>query len=885
MSFWSRIHNALRGDRLSRDIDEEFAAHIQEALAHGRGPAEAGQAFGSLLRQREESRDMRVAAWLDSLRADAVFGWRQIVKRKAASAAAILSLALGMGACTAAFRLIDAVLLRPLPVAVPERLYAVSRQEFRLAADGKAHIYDGWAYPAFRLMRTAVKDQAELIAVSFNTTDLIYASEQETEKAHVQYVSGWMFGSFGLRAALGRLLTEDDDREPGANPYAVLSDDYWARRFARDPKVVGRTFRMANRLYEVVGVCAGPFTGTGTGFVTDIFMPTMMNPAVDRSDSTWHETLAQLKPGIAVEPVRARLDAVSRAFEAERARGFAGMSKQSIDEWLKQRVVLQPAAAGFSSIQKSYRRPLVALGVLVALVLMIACANVANLMTAQAAARAREMALRVSIGAGRWRLVQLVLVEGAWLGFLSAAAGAIFAWWSAPFVVGMLNPLGDPVRLSLPADWRVLGFGLALTLGVTLLFGLAPALHASAVKPASALKGGDDPHSRRRLMHSLVAVQAAFCFLVLYAASLLVATFERLSQEPTGFSAERLLTLNTVAERAQPQAFWDQVVEHLRTVPGVQSVALASRPLLSGYSSNDAVAVDGGPPSDDMAYFLNVSPGWVEEMKIPLMDGRDFRAGDTYPGVAIVSETFAKRYFKGENPVGRWFERATDEGPRFRLQIVGLVRDAHYLDLREPMLPVAYIPFRQVDGKGELQPVRRGTVIVCTSSANPRALALVLSREVTKARPEFRVSKIETQSEIDQMYTVRERLLAVLALFFAAVALLLAGVGLYGVLDYSVLQRRREIGIRIAIGAQGGAIARLVTAPVFSMVLAGGLAGLALGMASMRYIESLFYEVKATDLGAVALPSLMILAAAMLAAVPAVIRAVRIDPAAMLRAE
>jgi predicted permease len=449
----------------------------------------------------------------------------------------------------------------------------------------------------------------------------------------------------------------------------------------------------------------------------------------------------------------------------------------------------------------------------------------------------------------------------------------------------MLNPLGDPVRLSLPADWRVLGFGLALTLGVTLLFGLAPALHASAVKPASALKGGDDPHSRRRLMHSLVAVQAAFCFLVLYAASLLVATFERLSQEPTGFSAERLLTLNTVAERAQPQAFWDQVVEHLRTVPGVQSVALASRPLLSGYSSNDAVAVDGGPPSDDMAYFLNVSPGWVEEMKIPLMDGRDFRAGDTYPGVAIVSETFAKRYFKGENPVGRWFERATDEGPRFRLQIVGLVRDAHYLDLREPMLPVAYIPFRQVDGKGELQPVRRGTVIVCTSSANPRALALVLSREVTKARPEFRVSKIETQSEIDQMYTVRERLLAVLALFFAAVALLLAGVGLYGVLDYSVLQRRREIGIRIAIGAQGGAIARLVTAPVFSMVLAGGLAGLALGMASMRYIESLFYEVKATDLGAVALPSLMILAAAMLAAVPAVIRAVRIDPAAMLRAE
>jgi predicted lysophospholipase L1 biosynthesis ABC-type transport system permease subunit len=272
-------------------------------------------------------------------------------------------------------------------------------------------------------------------------------------------------------------------------------------------------------------------------------------------------------------------------------------------------------------------------------------------------------------------------------------------------------------------------------------------------------------------------------------------------------------------------------------------------------------------------------------MKIPFMDGRDFRAGDTYPGVAIVSETFAKRFFQGKNPVGRWFERASDEGPRLRLQIVGLVRDVRYLDMRGPILAVAYLPFRQVDGKGVLQPVRRGTIIVRTSSANPAGLAAVLRREVTKARPEFRVSNIETQTQIDQGHTVRERLLATLALFFAVVALLLAGVGLYGVLDYSVLQRRREIGIRMAIGAQAGAIARLVTLPVFTMVLAGGLAGLALGMASVRYTESLFYEVKATDLGALAVASLTILAAALVAALPAAIRALRIDLAAMLRAE
>src|SRR3984885_14694771 len=258
MSWRSRIANVFLGHSLGREIDEELQSHIDEAIRQGRDPAEARKAFGSVLRQREESRDIRLIAWLDSLRADAVFGWRQLRKNKVTSAAAILSLALGIGACTSAFRLIDALLLRPLPVANPEQLYAISRQEIRLAWDGKAHTYDGWAYPAFRLMRAAATDQAELIAVSgVSGTDLTYASDQEMEKAHVQYVSGSMFDSFGLQPVSGRLLTENDDREPGAHPYAVLSDDYWALRFARDPKVIGRTFRMGNRLYEIVGVCAG----------------------------------------------------------------------------------------------------------------------------------------------------------------------------------------------------------------------------------------------------------------------------------------------------------------------------------------------------------------------------------------------------------------------------------------------------------------------------------------------------------------------------------------------------------------------------------------------------------------------------------------------------
>ncbi|MGA2742747.1 MAG: FtsX-like permease family protein [Bryobacteraceae bacterium] len=554
-----------------------------------------------------------------------------------------------------------------------------------------------------------------------------------------------------------------------------------------------------------------------------------------------------------------------------------------VDAFLHQELLLEPAASGISDMQKDYRGALAALAVLVALVLLIACANVANLMTAQAAARAREMALRVAIGAGRWRLAQLVLVESAMLAFVAAALGGVFAWWAAPFVAGKINPPDDPLRLFLPADWRVLGFVLAMTLGITCLFGMAPALRASAVQPAGALKGGDDPHARRGTMYALVAAQAAFCFVVLFMAGLLVATFERLSHQSTGFSSERLLTVDTVARRPQSPLLWDQVAERLRAIPGIQKVALAGWPLLSGNGWNGFVRVDGAPASDVLGYFLSVSPGWLETMQIPLVDGRDFRAGDTFPWVAIVNETFAKAYCGGVDPVGKWFARTGNH--RERIQIVGLVRDARYRNMREPITPTAYVPFAEIDAQGAFVPQSSGTFIVRTSSRNPLAMASVLRQEVPRARPEFRASNIRTQQELIERHTIRERLLAALAVFFAAVALLLGGVGMYGVLDYSVLQRRREIGIRMAIGAPAVDIARLVTAHVFLMVLAGAAVGLILGMASVRYIAALLYQVKPGEMATIALPAVVILAAAMLAALPAVFHAVRTDPAATLRAE
>jgi predicted permease len=606
----------------------------------------------------------------------------------------------------------------------------------------------------------------------------------------------------------------------------------------------------------------------------------MMHPGAVHDDWVWHRTLALLNPGVPVEPLRAKLNATSRAWEENRAKGFVGMTKQNIDRFLDQTVVLESAAAGASGLQQDYRRSLIALAVLVALVLLIACANVANLMTVQAAARAREMALRVSIGAGRARLVQLVLVESAMLATLAAIAGGVFAWWSAPFVASRINPPDNPVRLSLPADWHVLGFGLALTFAVTLLFGLAPALRASAVKPASVLKGGQDPHARRRMMHALVAAQVAFCFLVLFVAGLFAATFQRLSHRDIGFSPERILTLDTVAQRAAAPIVWDQIADRLRAVPGVEKVSLSEWPLLNTRGWNGFVSVNGAPPGPVLAYFLKISPGFIDVMKMHLLEGRDFREGETSPGAAIVNQTFVREFFRGTSPVGQMFAKGSA-----RYQVVGVVRDAPYDNLRETPRPVAYVPFHLIGANGAPIPVGEGNFVVRTSSANPLALVSTLRREIPDARPDFRVSNIRTQQELIDRQTIRERLLAMLALFFAGVALLLAGIGLYGVLDYSVLQRRREIGIRVAIGAQAADIAGRVTSEVFAMTLTGALAGVVLGMVSVRYIESLLYQVDAASLAMLILPGLIILAAALLAALPAVIRALRIDPVSMLRSD
>jgi predicted permease len=879
MSLWTRIANVFRGDRLRSEIEEELESHVSEAVEHGRSEEEARRALGNSLRQREASYGVRVAGWMDTLRADLVFGWRQLKRNKVTSAAAVLSLALAMGACVSSFRLMDALLWRPLPVAHAERLYALQRG---VILNGKPLFFGQWSYPNFELMREAAKGDAELIAASMTArTDVTYATDEEMEKAYVQYVSGWMFDDFGLKPALGRLLTAQDDRTPGAHPYAVLSYDYWKRRFGRDPKIIGKTVRLGEQIFEVVGVGPEAFTGTEPGTVTEIFLPTMMHHSVTRKDTSWHRTLIIVNPGKPLEPLRAKLEAVARRFEKERLGGAVPTYESAANE----RVRIEPAASGASTMQGEYRHALMWLGVLVALVLLIACANVANLMTALATSRAREMALRVAIGAGRWRLIQMVLVESAMLAALAAVGGALFAWWSTPLVTTMISTPDYPARFILSMDWRMLGFSAALVVAVVMLFGLLPALRASAVKPVSALKGGEDAHTRRRALHGMVAVQVAFCFVVVFVAGLFVGTFRSLKTRPLGFDVSGLLLLETISPHGQRPETWAQVGESLRAMPGVEKVAESLMPLLSTSVWSDSISMNGGPASINQGYFLNVSPGWFETMRLPLLAGRDFRQSDAFPGSAIVNETFVKQFLGGKGPLGTYFEIVDYLGSKQKCQIVGVVADTPYSSMREPILPVAFVPYRDVDEKAIVLPKSFGTFLIRMKDGDPQVLGAELRRKVSQAGAGLRVSNVETQQALLDAQLVRERLLAMLGFFFATVALLLAGIGLYGVLNYTVLQRQKEIGIRIALGARGPQVAQLVTLEVVRMVLIGSASGIALGIGTARYVESLLYGVKANDTAMLGIPLATIVAAVTLAALPAITRALKVNPVEMLRAE
>lgn len=832
-----------------------------------------------------------MAGRLDAIIADVIFGWRQLLKHKSASAASILSLALGIGASLAAFQLVEALFLRTLPVAHPEQLYEVT---YPSLSDGRISSLDRLDYAGVGALRASVKNQAEVMPLSVPLRlEAAWGADTQIERIWLQYVPGAMFGSFGLKPALGRLLAPSDDLTPGVEPYAVISYDYWSRRFAKDPRVIGqhlRTGYMGYQILEIVGVAPEGFTGTDPGTFTDVFAPNMMNiPAITKGGWNGYRAWVQVKPDNRLDQIQPRLTAALHAYREDQVKAWAPeRQKAEKDFFVAAPASLEHAGQGRSGTQHSYERPLAILSALVGFVLLMACINVANLMTAQSTARAREMALRVSLGAGRARLVQLLLIECGLLAVAACILGFLFSWWSAPFIISRLTPAAYPVRLALQLDWRVVSFAAILCSGVTVLFGLVPALRASSTRPGATLKELDNPRAHRRWMHILIAAQVAFCSFVLFIAGLFVLTFLRMANQPTGFSAARVLAIESESDAALAPGRWYQVAEKLKHIPGVESAAVSEYALMSYNAQTRFIWANSRLPDGtwvNSTWFLGVSPGWFETMKLELLHGRDFRSDDEYPNVAIVNEKFAHRYFGNDSPLGHSFETTpsmSEASPHLAMRIVGVVRDARFEDMRMPVPATAYVPFR---GLTALWNRNHATFLVRTISLNPMALASTLRRAIPNLEAAMRVVNITSQEELVDSQMVRERLLATVALFFAAVALILGSVGLYGVLNYLVIERRREFGIRIALGASARNIARLVSFGAFAMITVGSAIGIELGRESSRYIIGLLYEVKPVDPNMLTAPLIALIGVAILAAIPPVVRAIRTDPASLLRTE
>ena len=884
-----RLKGFLRRSRSDADLAEELRVHLafeaDREEARGQTPVKAVRAarvrLGGEAQAMERLRDQRSLPRLDALAADLVFGWRQLVRYRTASISAILSLGLALGATMAAFRLVDTVLLRPLPVADPARLFVISTSAHD--ADGTSDTRDDSDYPTYRKYAQVVQGQADLLLMGSAVRRPIQVSGGSRELATQQFVSGNVFGSLGLRPALGRLIGESDDVTPGAHPVAVISHEFWRRRFAGAGDVLGKSIRVGSRSLEIIGVAPKGFTGSEPGAVTDFYLPAMMNPEALNADGwSWFRTWVRPKPGVDPRQVQTQLQARFYADRVEYAKRFgADTPKSYIQTYLNEQLSLLPAAAGVSGVQKSFRRPLWIVSTLAALLLLIACANVANLLLARAMSRRTEMALRLSIGAARGRLIQLMLVESALLAVIAGGVGALFASWAGPFVVSMLAPANRPVQLVLDFDWRALILGTSLTLTVTMLFGLIPAIRASAIAPLDAIKATRGPHGQRRLTDALVSMQMALCVFLLFGASLFVGTLTGLQNKPLGFEAENLLVIEAEGRATLPAETWSRLAVALDEIPRVESVAYAAWAPLSGNRWRSSVTVAGKDPQKNAPHWVSVSPGYFKTMGTRLIEGREFRTGDVSPksikgqpsaGVAIVNEAFARVYFDGRTPVG---QRVIVDSSSAPMEIVGLTADALYHSLREEMHPSVFIPLES----------REGAALLVRTEDRALDLPKVLRLEVPKVVPGLQANEAVALEEIVGQQMVRERLLAALSTFFAMLAILLAVVGLYGVLNYSVTRERKEIGLRMALGARPGHVVGLITTRLIALISIGAIAGIAGGQVFGRAIGALLFQIAPTTPVVLFIPIAALAAAAALAALPPAIRAVRIDPAQTIRTE
>ena len=709
------------------------------------------------------------------------------------------------------------------------------------------------------------------------------------------YVDGQLLDVLGVTPAIGRRFSRDDDRVGGgpAGPVAIASYDFWQREHGGDPAILGRLVTLDGHAFTIVGVTPRDFHGVRVGFTFDVMIPLGSEPIIrgaesslNRRTSWWLTVFARLAPG----QTREQAEEQMRALQPDMRTATMPANQRPGDPYFAEPIVFEPAGAGISSLRTRYTRPLYVLLGIVGLVLTIACVNMANLLLAQSVTRRRELAVRLSLGAGRRQLMRQLLVESLMLSSLGAAAGLLVAFWGSRALVAMLSTRTSQVALDLSMDWRVFTFTAAVGVLTGLVFGVVPALRGTRLSPADALRdtsrGVVAGGSRLSVGHGLVALQVALSFVLVLGSALFVRTLVDLTSQGMGFASERVLLATVDLRRTgtAPDArmmMFDRIRDAIAAVPGVEAAATSLVTPVSGSTWMLEVRVPGqsvpAPPKSSL--FNGVTPDYFRTLGTPRLAGRDFTPADAKdrPGVMIVNQAFARQFLGVENPVGRTFlVESTSGGAESLVEIVGLVPDAKYQSLREKPMPTMYGAMAQ---QARISSSVRMVVKTAGSPWNSREALLTAVAGVSKDV----VLDLKTLDEDLGAAIQQERLIASLSAFFGALALVLAALGLYGVMSYSVSRRRNEIGIRMAVGAEPRAIVRLVAHHVAWITVAGLAAGIGAAAASGQFVNALLFNVKANDLTMTIVTAVTLAAAAAIAGYLPARRAARIDPMAALR--
>jgi predicted permease len=834
---------------------------------------------------------------MSGLLQDIRYALRQLKKSPAFTTVAVLTLAVGIGANTAVFTAANALLIRMLPVKDPQHLLAIGDPAHpNHRSDGTPRT-DVFSYPLYKELRDRSVVFTGLLAAASDHDIEVDTEHGRTfdKKMNGRMVSGNYFAVLGVKPAAGRLLSEADDSADNANPVVVLGYEYWRSKFALSPSIVGEDIRLNGYPFTVVGVAPGGFDGDVVGERMALFVPLSMQPEIVRGrhwrnapNASWLSLIGRLKPGVTAVQAEANLNIVFQ--QVQKGDYGASLSADDRNAIRNLHINVSSGGAGLSELRGNYKTPLLLLMGMVALVLLIACVNVANLLLARASVRSREIAIRLAIGANRRRVLQQLLTESVLLAFVGGIAGSLLALSG---VRALMTIVESDAVLPVVPDPRVFAFTFLISLLAGILFGLAPALKTSCVRVAPALKDATraiaDSGSRFGLGKSLIAAQVALSLVILFAAGLLVRSLQKLMTQDFGYKREHLVIARTdpaaagySKEKMKPLA--EQLAARLASTPGIRAVTYSTNGLFAHSESGDAIIVPGfdGSVRDRSAREDYVGPDYFGVVGIPIVAGRAIEAQDTSAStrVAVVNEAMAKYFFAGQNPIGRQFIVDDPEWLKKPITIVGISRNAkdHGSGLREAVLPRFYLAFQQTPDPIQI-------ILEAQVAGDPSTAVANISSQVKTVSAQLPVSFVQTLDHLVSDSAESEIALAKLSTFFAALALMLACIGLYGVMSYMVTARTREIGMRIAFGAQSGDLIRMVLREAMLLVTIGLAIGIPLALASSRALQSLLFGLNIADPISMATVVVILAIVGGIAGLIPARRAAKVDPMVALRYE